>query len=41
LITGSPSPDLIRLAQELGIAAVLEKPLADDLLLDFVASARA
>src|SRR4051794_29407082 len=26
LITGSPSPDLIRLAREQGVAAVLEKP---------------
>jgi two-component system response regulator FixJ len=40
LITGSPSPDLVRRAQQLGIAAVLEKPLADDVLLNFVAGAR-
>jgi FixJ family two-component response regulator len=37
LITGSPSPDLIRLARELDVAEVLEKPLDDDLLLDFIA----
>ena len=36
LITGSPSPDLVRLARELGIANVLEKPLDDDVLLDFI-----
>ena len=41
LITGSPSLDLIRRARELGITTVLEKPLADDVLLDFVAGARA
>ena len=41
LITGSPSPDLLRLASELGIAKVLEKPLDDDVLLDFIAHARA
>ena len=41
LITGSPSPDLIRLAGELGVAAVLEKPLDDDALLDFIEHARA
>jgi hypothetical protein len=37
LITGSPSPDLVRLARELDVAKVLEKPLDDDLLLDFIA----
>jgi FixJ family two-component response regulator len=37
LITGSPSPDLVRLARELDVAEVLEKPLDDDLLLDFIA----
>jgi two-component system, LuxR family, response regulator FixJ len=37
LITGSPSPDLVRLAHELDVAKVLEKPLDDDMLLDFIA----
>ena len=41
LITGSPSPDLNRLARELGVASVLEKPLDDDILLDFIERARA
>jgi two-component system, LuxR family, response regulator FixJ len=41
LITGSPSPDLVRLARALGIADVLEKPLDDGVLLDFIESARA
>ena len=41
LITGSPSPDLVRRALEVGVSTVLEKPLADDVLLDFVAGARA
>jgi FixJ family two-component response regulator len=36
LITGSPSPDVLRLAGELSVAQVLEKPLDDDLLLDFI-----
>lgn len=36
LITGSPSPDLVRRAQEAGATRVLEKPLADDSLLCFV-----
>ena len=40
LITGSPSPDLVRLAHELGVVAVLEKPLDDDVLLDFIENAR-
>jgi two-component system response regulator FixJ len=40
LITGSPSPDLARLAHELGIAKVLEKPLDDNVLFDFIADAR-
>jgi len=40
LITGSPSPDLLRLARELGVAKVLEKPLDDDVLLEFVEHAR-
>ncbi len=39
LITGSPSPDLVRQATALGAAQVLEKPLADDALLRFVAYA--
>ena len=37
LITGSPSADLIRLARELGVARVLEKPLDDEVLLEFIA----
>ena len=41
LITGSPSPDLLRKAIALGAARVLEKPLADDALLRFVACAAA
>ena len=36
LITGSPSPDLVRRATALGVSRVLEKPLADDALLRFV-----
>jgi len=36
LITGSPSADLLRLASELGIAKVLEKPLDDEMLLQFI-----
>jgi FixJ family two-component response regulator len=36
LITGSPSPDLVRRANALGVTRVLEKPLADDALLRFV-----
>jgi FixJ family two-component response regulator len=36
LITGSPSPDLIRLARQLGVAQILEKPLDDDVLLAFI-----
>ena len=39
LITGSPSADLIRLARELDVAEVMEKPLDDDTLLDFIARA--
>jgi two-component system response regulator FixJ len=39
LITGSPSADLIRLARDLDVAKVMEKPLDDDLLLDFIAHA--
>jgi two-component system response regulator FixJ len=41
LITGSPSPDLVRRARDLGVASVLEKPLDDDLLLDFIERSRA
>ena len=40
LITGSPSADLIRLARELSVAKVMEKPLDDDVLLDFIEHAR-
>ena len=40
LITGSPSADLIRLARDLDVAKVMEKPLDDDLLLDFIEHAR-
>jgi FixJ family two-component response regulator len=36
LITGSPSPDLVRLADELGVARVMEKPLDDDALVHFI-----
>jgi two-component system, LuxR family, response regulator FixJ len=36
LMTGSPSPDLLRLADELGVAKVMEKPLDDDALLNFI-----
>jgi two-component system, LuxR family, response regulator FixJ len=36
LITGSPSPDLLRRASQLGVARVLEKPLDDSELLDFI-----
>ena len=36
LITGSPSADLVRLARELSVAKVMEKPLDDDVLLDFI-----
>ena len=40
LITGSPSTDLVRLAHELDVAKVMEKPLDEDTLLDFIAHAR-
>jgi two-component system response regulator FixJ len=40
LITGSPSPDLLRRASQLGVATVLEKPLDDDELLNFIEHAR-
>jgi FixJ family two-component response regulator len=36
LITGSPSPDLLRLAYELGVTKVMEKPLDDEALLRFI-----
>jgi FixJ family two-component response regulator len=36
LITGSPSPDLLRLAHELGVTKVMEKPLDDEALLRFI-----
>ena len=36
LITGSPSADLLRLARELNVVQVMEKPLDDDMLLDFI-----
>ena len=39
LITGSVSPDILRQATALGVTRVLEKPLADDALLCFVARA--
>jgi FixJ family two-component response regulator len=36
LMTGSPSADLTRQAYELGVTAVLEKPLAEEPLFRFV-----
>ncbi|MEJ0019763.1 MAG: response regulator [Acetobacteraceae bacterium] len=36
LITGSPSPDLLRVAHALSVASVMEKPLDDDALLEFI-----
>lgn len=36
LITGSPSPDVVRQASELSVSQVLEKPLDDDVLLNFI-----
>jgi two-component system response regulator FixJ len=36
LITGSPSADLIRQASELNVMKVLEKPLDDDVLFEFI-----
>jgi two-component system, LuxR family, response regulator FixJ len=39
LMTGSPSADLIERARRLGAVAVLEKPLRDDLLLEFMSGA--
>jgi len=41
LMTGSPSADLTQRAQEIGVAAVLEKPLAEEQLLRFVGRASA
>jgi two-component system, LuxR family, response regulator FixJ len=40
LITGSPSPVTAARAAELGIDSVLEKPIADEDLLDFISAAR-
>jgi two-component system response regulator FixJ len=40
LITGSPSPDLLRLAAELGMVKVMEKPLDDEALMQFIESPR-
>jgi FixJ family two-component response regulator len=39
LITGSPSAELSRLARNLDVTTVLEKPLDEDILLDFIARA--
>jgi len=36
LMTGSPSAELVRMAEELGVVAVLEKPVAENVLLEFV-----
>ncbi|MDR3538545.1 MAG: response regulator [Acetobacteraceae bacterium] len=36
LMTGSPSPELMRRAQELGAAIVMEKPLQEDVLMRFL-----
>jgi FixJ family two-component response regulator len=41
LVTGSASPDLIDRAAALGVTAVLEKPLANDELLRYLATAAA
>ena len=41
LITGSPTPDILRQAVALGVMKVLEKPLVDDALLRFLAAAAA
>jgi len=40
LITGSPSPDLARVAHDAGVTRVMEKPLDDEALLAFVAAAQ-
>lgn len=39
LITGSPSPDMVARAAELGIDRVLEKPPNEQELLDFIGAA--
>ena len=39
LVTSAPPPDLIRRAGELRVVKVLEKPLDEKLLLDFIACA--
>ncbi len=39
LITGSPSADLLRQAEELGVDKIMEKPLDDEALLDFITHA--
>ncbi len=39
LMTGSPSSELTRRAQELGAVTVMEKPLQEDVLLRFLAAA--
>ncbi len=36
LMTGSPSAELSRRAQELGVTIVMEKPLAEEILLRFL-----
>ena len=40
LITGSPSPAIVARAAELGIERVLEKPLGDQDILDFINATR-
>jgi two-component system, LuxR family, response regulator FixJ len=39
LMTGSPTRDLVTHVRQLGAATLLEKPLQDDVLLEFVARA--
>jgi hypothetical protein len=36
LVTGSPSPDVVERAGALGVEQVLEKPVSDQGLMDFV-----
>lgn len=36
LVTGSPSPDILARADALGVAQVMEKPVSDRSLMDFV-----
>jgi two-component system response regulator FixJ len=36
LMTGSPSAELSRMAEELGVAAIFEKPVDEDVLLAFL-----